>query len=84
MKDYKFDYNHINNERNHGVTKDMAQEFINNSKVAYSRWNGQVVLYISDSGCTLINLKDKNVRTAYRSSEYDEKFKKLLEVLKDD
>lgn len=84
LKDYKFDYNHINNERNHGVTKDMAQEFINNSKVAYSRWNGQVVLYISDSGCTLINLKDKNVRTAYRSSEYDEKFKKLLEVLKDD
>lgn len=84
LKDYKFDYNHINNERSHGVTKDMAQEFINNSKVAYSRWNGQVVLYISDNGCTLINVKDKNVRTSYTNSEYDEKFKKLLEVLKDD
>lgn len=84
LNEYKFDFNHINNERQHGVTKEMAQEFINNSKAAYSRWNGQVVLYISDDGCTLINLKDKNVRTAYTSSEYDEKFNKLLEVLKDD
>ncbi|PRR77682.1 hypothetical protein CLLI_22460 [Clostridium liquoris] len=41
LEEYEFDYKHINNERQHGVTKDMAQKFINNSKAAYSRWNGQ-------------------------------------------
>lgn len=84
IKEYGFDNNHINNERNHGITKEMAQEFINDSKAAYSRWNGQVVMYISEKGCTLINVKDRTVRTAYSSAEYDDKIKKLLEVLKDD
>jgi len=84
LKDYEFDYQHINNERAHGVTKDMAQEFINNSKAAYSRWNGQVVVYVSENGCSVINIKDKKVSTSYKSSEYDDKFKKLMEVLKYD
>lgn len=83
LKEYEFDYKHINNERQHGVTKVMAQEFINNSKAAYSRWNGQVVVYVSEGGCSVVNLKDKKVSTAYNSNEYDEKFKKLMEVLKD-
>lgn len=84
LKEYEFDYQHINNERNHGVTKEMAQEFINSSKAAYSRWNGQVVIYVSENGCSVVNLKDKKVSTSYKNEEYDDKFKKLMEVLKDD
>ncbi|MDU4726385.1 minor capsid protein [Clostridium sp.] len=84
LKEYEFDYHHINNERNHGVTKEMAQEFINSSKAAYSRWNGQVVVYVSENGCSVVNLKDKKVSTSYKNEEYDDKFKKLMEVLKDD
>ncbi len=84
LTEFEFDYDHINNERNHGVTKEMAQEFINSSKAAYSRWNGQVVVYVSENGCSVVNLKDKKVNTAYKNDEYDNKFKKLMEVLKDD
>ena len=84
LKEYEFDYHHINNERDHGVTKEMAQEFINGSKAAYSRWNGQVIVYVSENGCSVVNLKDKKVSTSYKSNEYDDKFKKLMEVLKDD
>lgn len=84
LKEYEFDYHHINNEREHGVTKEMAQEFINNSRAAYSRWNGQVVVYISENGCSVVNLKDKKVSTSYKSDEYDDKFKKLMEALKYD
>ena len=62
----------------------MAQEFINSSKAAYSRWNGQVVVYVSENGCSVVNLKDKKVSTSYKNEEYDDKFKKLMEVLKDD
>jgi SPP1 gp7 family putative phage head morphogenesis protein len=84
ISDYSFEKNHINNERKHGVTKSMAQEFINNSKVVYSRWNDQVIVYVSESGCSVVNIKDKKVSTAYKSDEYDEKFKNLMEVLKND
>lgn len=82
LREYKFDYNHINNERQHSVTKEMTQNFINSSKAAYSRWNGQVVVYVSEDGCSVVNLKDKIVSTSYKSDEYDDKFKKLMEVLK--
>lgn len=43
IKEYGFDNNHINNERNHGITKEMAQEFINDSKAAYSRGMGKLL-----------------------------------------
>lgn len=84
ISEYEFDYEHINNERQHGVTKEMAQEFINSSKAAYNRWNGQVTIYISESGCSVVNLKDKKVSTSYKNDEYDDKFRKLMEVLKND
>lgn len=75
---------HINSERLHGVTKFMAQQFINEAQVAYSRWNGQVTVYVSQKGCTVVNLSKKTVSTAYRSEEYDEKFKKILEAVDND
>lgn len=84
ISQYKFDYKHINVDRNHEVTQSMAQDFINNSKIAYSRWNGQVVMYISQDGCSMVNLKDKIVSTAFTNKEFDEKINKLLEVLKND
>lgn len=82
LKDYKFADLHINSERNHNVTKDMAQDYINNAVVAYSRWKGQVTVYVSENGCSVVNLKDKTISTAYKSEEYDNKFKKILEVSK--
>lgn len=84
ITDYSFAEVHINTDREHSVTKAMAQEFINNSEVAYSRWNGNVTVYVSKDGCSVVNHEDKKVSTAYNSSEYDEKFKKLMEVLKHD
>ena len=84
LKECEFNYHHINNERDHGVTKEMAQEFINSSKVAYSRWNGQVTVYVSEGGCSVVNMKSKKISTSYKNDEYDDKFKKLIEVLKDD
>lgn len=82
ISDYKFADMHINSERNHDVTKEMAQEYINNAVVAYSRWKGQVAVYVAENGCSVVNLKDKIISTAYRSDEYDDKFKKILEVIK--
>ncbi|WP_170063716.1 hypothetical protein [Clostridium liquoris] len=43
-----------------------------------------IVVYVSEDGCSVVNIKDKKVSTSYKSGEYDDKFKKLMEVLKDD
>lgn len=82
ITDYTYDSKHINNNRGHNVTKQDAQSYINKSKVAYSRWDGDVIVYVSEDGATVVNLRDKIVSTAYKSEEYDNKFKKLMEELK--
>ncbi|HIX15956.1 MAG TPA: minor capsid protein [Candidatus Hungatella pullicola] len=84
LTDYTFMESHINRTREHGVTKDQAQTWVNDSIAAYSRWNGEVTVYISRSGAVVVNLKEKTISTAYSAEEYDDKFTQLLEVLKND
>ena len=84
LTDYTFMESHINRTRKHGVTKDQAQTWANDSIAAYSRWNGEVTVYISRSGAVVVNLKEKTISTAYSAEEYDDKFTQLLEVLKND
>ena len=78
LAEYTFRDNHINIDREHMVTKELAQQYVNESVAAYRRWNGDVTVYISPSGATVVNHKDKAISTAYQSDEYDEKFNKLL------
>lgn len=82
ISNYGFADTHINSERNHSVTKDMSQKYINEAVAAYSRWKGQVVVYVAESGCSVVNLENKIISTAYKSEEYDDKFKRILEVIK--
>lgn len=84
LTDYVFKDTHINIEREHMVTKELAQQYVRDSVAAYRRWNGDVTVYISPAGAAVINHKEKVISTAYQADEYDEKFKKLLEVLKID
>lgn len=84
ISEYKFDEFHINLERKHNITKEKAQDYINNAEIAYSRWKGEVIVYISKAGCCVVNLKNKIVSTAYSSAEYDDKFKRILEVIEND
>ena len=84
LDNFIFKDEHINIQREHNVTKKDAQNFIDNAKIVLSRWNGQVNIYISDDGTSVINMQDKTISTAYRNLEYDDKIKKLLEVFKND
>lgn len=81
LAEFGFQDHHINSERLHQVTKEQAQQYVNDSIAAYSRWGGQVTLYISPSGAAIVDHKKKTVSTAYNSEEYDDKLNKLLEVL---
>lgn len=84
LTEYAFKDNHINVDRGHDVTKELVQRFVDESVAAYRRWNGEVTVYISPNGAAVINHTDKTISTAYRAEEYDEKFNRLLEVLKVD
>jgi SPP1 gp7 family putative phage head morphogenesis protein len=79
---YQFATQHINADRQHLVSKQEAQSFIDNAVFAIDRWNGEVRIFISESGASVVNLKDKIVSTSYKSSEYDDKFKELMEGVK--
>lgn len=78
---YEFDYNHINLEREHKVNKSEAIEFINESKVKMTVWQGRYENYYSDNGATYIDTKDKKIRTAFKKGEYDKKITDMMEVI---
>lgn len=81
LSEYSFNAKHINLERMHGVMREEAQEYVKSSVAAFSRWNGDVTVYISKIGAAVVNHRNKIVSTAYRTEEYDDKFNRLLEVL---
>lgn len=81
INDFQFDAKHINEERNHKVTKKEAISFIKNSKLKMTVWQGRYENYYSDEGASYVDTKEKIIRTSFHSDEYDEKTKKYLEVI---
>lgn len=82
IEKYSFDDEHINKVRNHKVTKEEAKTFIDNAKISVTRWNGKFVNYYGYDGATYVNTERKEIKTSFKSSEYDEMTLKLMEVLK--
>lgn len=80
---YDFDEKHIQEERNHGVTKEEAQSFIVTARFVVSRWKGKSLMYISEDGVAIVN-DDTTVATSYKKREFDPKIKELLRVIKDE
>ena len=81
INEYNFDDNHINTVREHGVSKEEAINFIKNSKIKMTVWQGRYENYYSPDGATYIDTKDKKIRTAFKKEEYDENTNKMVEVL---
>ncbi|WP_342455777.1 phage minor capsid protein [Caloramator sp. Dgby_cultured_2] len=65
-------------ERN--ISLDDAQKYVNESFICISRWNGKRRLYFSQEGASYVDIKG-TLKTVYKREEYDEKIKKLMEVL---
>ncbi len=81
IEKYEFDYNHINSERKHKITKQEAIEYIKNSKMRMTVWQGIYENYYSDNGVVFVDTKNKKIRTAFGKQEFDEKTKQYLEVI---
>ena len=74
------DAHHIEN-RKHGVSMEEAVSFVEDAEVSISRWGGQFENYYSKSGAAYIDVKANVIRTAFRSDEYDDRIKEMMEVL---
>ena len=81
IENYSFDYNHINNERSHKVSKEEAISYIKNSKMKMTVWQGIYENYYSDNGVAFVDTKNKIIRTAFKKEEFDDKTKQYMEVL---
>lgn len=80
---YTFDDAHINGERIHKVTREDAERFIQEADVAVTKWNGRFVNYYGTNGAAFVDTENNNIRTAFRKDEFDDRVKKMREVLKE-
>ena len=78
----QFDDEHINLQRKHSITQEQAQEMIKNAKASVTVWNGRFERYYSDQGVVYVDREKQAIRTAFGPEEFDDKVKKILEVLK--
>lgn len=69
---------HIN-DRNHGVTLEEAEAFISAAFFSVERWGGRFENYYGKNGAAYVDMTSNTVRTAFRSNEYDDTLKTLIE-----
>lgn len=67
------------NER--GITKQMAQSYIENAVVEFSQ--NTKSLYLSNDGATVLLKEDKRLISTYSKKDFDDGIKKILEVIND-
>lgn len=78
----QFDDEHINLQRDHNITQEQAQEMLRSAKVSVTVWNGRFERYYSDQGVVYVDREKQSIRTAFGPDEFDNKVKKILEVLR--
>ena len=78
---FSFDDAHINKEREHQVTRSEAERFIHEADVAVKKWNGRFVNYYGPNGAVFVDTENKNIRTAFRREQYDERTREMREVM---
>lgn len=77
-----FDDEHINGQREHGVTSAQAKEWIKNAKISITVWNQHYERYIGEEGAVYVNLEQNEIRTAFSSDEFEGALPTLIEEMR--
>ncbi len=80
VSEFTFDNGHINAERVHGVTRSEAEQFIKESDISLTRWNGRFINYYGPNGATYVDVENNNIRTAFKKEQFDTQTLKIREV----
>lgn len=78
---FDFDEKHINKERQHNISREDAERFIDESDVKITKWDGRFENYYGKNGAVFVDVENKNIRTAFGKDEFDDQVKKLREVI---
>ena len=79
ISNYGFDSNHANEIRRHNVTKEDAERYVDNALVSITRYYGKYECFFSSEGAAYVNVEEKNIRTAFKRNEFDERTAKFIE-----
>lgn len=82
ISEYSFDDAHINKERQHNVLQGDVRQLIREADIVLERWNGRFINYYGPNGAVYVDVKEKNIRTAFWADEFDDNTKKLREIMK--
>ncbi len=84
VKSLGFDDTHINIERRHNVTREQAEAYIINAKVSISRRSAGRAFenFYSYDGASYVDIEEAVIRTAFASTQFDERTRAMMEVLK--
>ena len=77
-----FDDEHINGQREHGVTSAQAKEWIKDAKISITVWNQHYERYIGEEGAVYVNLEQNEIRTAFSSDEFEGALPPLIEEMR--
>ena len=77
-----FDDEHINRQREHGVTSAQAKEWIKDAKISITVWNQHYERYIGEEGAVYVNLEQNEIRTAFSSDEFEGALPTLIEEMR--
>lgn len=83
VSEFAFDDEHINRERDHKVTREEAEQFIREADVSVIKWNGRFVNYYGPNGAVFVDTDNNNIRTAFRKDQFDERTRRMREVLEE-
>ena len=77
-----FDDEHVNAQREHGISEELSRSYIRDARISVSVWDGQFERYYGYSGAAYVDRLNHTIRTAFGSEEFDAQMKLILEVLR--
>ena len=64
------------------IYQSCRRHFIQEADVSVTKWNGRFVNYYGPNGAVFVDVENNNIRTAFRKEQFDERTRKMREVLR--
>ena len=78
MKRYTYNDEHINTERQHGISRAEAESYIGQAVVSITQWKGQRIAFYSKDGVTVVDLATSKIVTSWSKDEFDDNVKSII------
>lgn len=77
-KKYTYNDEHINTERQRGISRAEAELYIGQAVVSIVQWKGQRIAFYSKDGVTVVDLTTSKIVTSWSKDEFDDNVKSII------